>query len=83
MIHGLFYTHVTLDKEGVDYSDVCIRRFTRHVKAVAFLPALPDPIVYSITPEVLIDIIHNATTAAEACRIIWRSLPADGLELPT
>jgi len=83
VIHGIFCTHITFDKEGIGRADVCIRRLRRRVNGVAFIPDLPDHVIYFITSETLIDIMHDATTAAQAVRIIWRSLPADGLELPT
>ena len=83
MIHGIFCTHVMVDKENVGCANVCIGRFRRHIKAVVFMPYLPDRFIYYITSEMLIEITHNATTAAEAAHIIWRSQPADGLERPT
>jgi len=83
MIHGILCRHVQLSKEGVGIAEVCIRRFRPKVKLAVFVPELPDPIIYRITPDLLTEIIHAATTPAEAVRLIWRAQPSDGLRRPS
>ena len=82
MIHGIICTHLQFEKEHVGYVEICFTRFRRYARAVAFTPYLPDRVTYFITPETLINIVGEANTPAQACRIIWRAQPADGLRRP-